>query len=119
MAKTERKRRERPIATDGVIHPDVFYETRTLPAFYGIGLTQIFEHVANGDLDPLVAPCSGSSKRGHFGRTILQKQSRQQEAAEREAAAKREAREAAKLPNAPVPTALIRPKRRLRPYSRR
>ncbi len=80
--KSERKqkRRERRVATGGVIYPDLFYRMAEVQAFLGIGSSQMYEHVAAGHLPAPVAPVAGSAARGYYGRTIIAIQ------AEREAA---------------------------------
>jgi hypothetical protein len=80
-AEGKKNRRERRVATGGVIYPDLFYTMAEVQTFLGIGSSQMYEHVAAGHLPPPVAPCEGSSHRGYYGRTIIRVQMERETAA--------------------------------------
>ena len=67
-----RERKSRRVATGGHIYPDVYYEVVESLNFIGCGPTQFWEQVKLGHLPKPYAPYPGSSKRGFYGRTLLQ-----------------------------------------------
>ncbi len=93
--------------TPAPIDPDRLYSRAEIARrrLYGVGKTQLDEHIARGDLEPWVRPFPGSGKVYHAGRTILEHRAKQQATAANEAAAKASAH------TEPAPAAPAKPRR--------